>query len=46
MRRPARGLLAPQNRAVSLAVTATMALSVPTVLRLYASYNPDRITRD
>ena len=27
MRRPARGLLAPENRAVSLAVTATMALA-------------------
>ena len=46
MRRPARGLLAPQNRAVSLAVTATMALTVPAALRLYASYNPDRFTRD
>ena len=46
MRRPARGLLAPQNRAVALAVTATMVLTVPAPLRLYASYNPDRITRD
>ena len=46
MRRPARGLLAPENRAVSLAVMATMALTVPAALRLYASYNPDRITRD
>ena len=46
MRRPARGLRAPENRAVSLAVMATMALAFSAALRLYASYNPDRITRD
>ena len=53
MRRPARGLLAPENRAVSLAVMATMALAFYNAISVTAaptplirSYNPDRIARD